>query len=159
MSPTTPDLPSDPDALRALAVSLRARLNVAEAELAAKALLVEKLQAQLAALRRARFGASSEVLDRQIEQLELALGELEESAAHDEAREAESSPATPGEVNAPQAAGARPAVRAAPCPTPCRARSSATSHRPAAQAAGEPGSRSWARTAARCWSSCPPTSR
>jgi transposase len=104
MSPTTPDLPSDPDALRALAVNLRARLSLAEAELAAKALLVEKLQAQLAALRRARFGASSEVLDRQIEQLELALGELEESAAHDEAREAGPPLATPGEANAAQAA-------------------------------------------------------
>lgn len=51
------------------------------AELLAKDLLIEKLRAQLAVLKRARFGASSETLDRQIEQLELILGDLEEGEA------------------------------------------------------------------------------
>src|SRR5499427_2399800 len=56
-------------------------IAVRDAELYAKTLQIENLKAQLAVLRRARFGRSSEKLDRQIEQLELALGELEESKA------------------------------------------------------------------------------
>src|ERR1700689_1591454 len=44
------------------------------------------IKAQLAVLRRARFGRSSEELDREIEQLELVLGELEESVAESNAR-------------------------------------------------------------------------
>ena len=38
---------------------------------------------QLAALRRARFGRSSEKLDHKIEQLELRIGELEEEQAEE----------------------------------------------------------------------------
>jgi|HubBroStandDraft_3_1064219.scaffolds.fasta_scaffold1642030_1 transposase len=45
--------PSDPEALRALAVAL-------PAELYAKTLHLEKLKAQLAMLKRARYGRSSE---------------------------------------------------------------------------------------------------
>jgi hypothetical protein len=45
-----------------------------DAELYAKTLQIEHLKAQLAVLRRARFGRSSEQLDREIEQLELILG-------------------------------------------------------------------------------------
>ncbi|PZO00979.1 MAG: IS66 family transposase [Hyphomicrobiales bacterium] len=52
-----------------------------EAEIQAKSLLVEKLKFQLAVLRRARFGRSSEKLDAQIEQLELLIGDLEETEA------------------------------------------------------------------------------
>ena len=48
---------------------------------------IEKLQAQLAALRRVRFGASSEKVERAIEQLELALEDIE-AAAVDGARAA-----------------------------------------------------------------------
>ena len=65
-------LPDDAEALRAFALSL-------QAELYAKSLYIEKLKAQLAVLRRARFGRSSETLDRDIEQLELLIGDLEES--------------------------------------------------------------------------------
>lgn len=65
-------LPDDAEALRAFALSL-------QAELYAKSLYIEKLKAQLAVLRRARFGQSSETLDRDIEQLELLIGDLEES--------------------------------------------------------------------------------
>ncbi len=43
---------------------------------------------QLAVLRRARFGRSSEKLDRDIEQLELLIGELEEEQAEGDARAA-----------------------------------------------------------------------
>jgi transposase len=67
-------LPSDPDELRVFAATL-------QAELYAKTLHIEKLKSQLAALRRARFGRSSEKLDREVEQLELLIGEIEEGSA------------------------------------------------------------------------------
>src|SRR3546814_18070900 len=47
---------------------------------------LEKLKAQLAKLRRMTFGHSSEKLYRQIEQLELMLGDLEESVGQSEQR-------------------------------------------------------------------------
>ncbi len=56
------------------------------AEIYAKTLHIEKLKMQLAVLRRARFGRSSEKLDRDIEQLELLIGELEEERAECDAR-------------------------------------------------------------------------
>src|SRR6202142_1046574 len=59
---------------------------VRDAELYAKTLQIEHLKAQLAVLRRARFGRSSEKLDREIEQLELVLGDLEEGLAESTAR-------------------------------------------------------------------------
>src|SRR3954452_5587685 len=46
------------------------------------------LRAELAALRRARFGRSSERLDRAIDQLELSIGDLEEGEAEGQARAA-----------------------------------------------------------------------
>ena len=47
------------------------------AEVHAKALMIEKLRAQLAVLRRARFGRKSEKLDAQVEQLELLIADIE----------------------------------------------------------------------------------
>jgi transposase len=72
-------------------------IAVRDAELYAKTLQIEHLKAQLTLLRRARFGRSSEKLDREIEQLELLLGELEESAAESNARteQAKKEPAGP----------------------------------------------------------------
>src|SRR6476646_4017798 len=61
-------------------------IAVRDAELYAKTLQIEHLKAQLAVLRRARFGRSSEKLDREIEQLELLLGELEEGVAENKIR-------------------------------------------------------------------------
>jgi transposase len=61
-------------------------IAVRDAELYAKTLQIEHLKAQLAMLRRARFGRSSEKLDREIEQLELLIGDIEEGAAESEAR-------------------------------------------------------------------------
>ena len=84
--PTLP-LPDDPIALRNLAVDLQAELARKDIEIAAnaaeihaKTLYIEKLKMQLAVLRRARFGRSSEKLDHAIEQLELLIGELETDA-------------------------------------------------------------------------------
>ncbi|MCZ0737710.1 IS66 family transposase [Phreatobacter sp. AB_2022a] len=93
MSVATVELPSDPDALRAFAAAL-------QAELYAKTLHIEKLKAQLAALRRARFGQSSEKLDRQIDLLELIIGDLEEAEAAGEARRAATA-AAPGAMPVP----------------------------------------------------------
>jgi transposase len=67
-------------------------IAVRDAELYAKTLQIEHLKAQLAVLRRARFGRSSEKLDREIEQLELILGELEEGMAEGSERAARTKP-------------------------------------------------------------------
>jgi transposase len=87
MSLATLPLPDDPIALRNLAVDLQAELARKDIEIAAnaaeihaKTLYIEKLKMQLAVLRRARFGRSSEKLDHAIEQLELLIGELEADA-------------------------------------------------------------------------------
>lgn len=91
-----PALPRDPDDLRSFAQAL-------QAELYAKTLMIEKLKAQLLAFRRARFGRSSEKLDRDIEQLELLIGELEEGDAERHARTISAAPAS-----RPATAGAAP---------------------------------------------------
>lgn len=97
---TLPALPRDVSALRQM-IAERERIiaeketqlaerdrliAVRDAELYAKTLQIEHLKAQLAVLRRARFGRSSEKLDREIEQLELLIGDLEEGVAESEAR-------------------------------------------------------------------------
>jgi transposase len=81
MSLSTPDLPRDPDDLRRVAGDLQRDVAWLRAEVHAKALMIEKLRAQLSVLRRARFGRSSEKLDAQVEQLELMIDDLEEGAA------------------------------------------------------------------------------
>jgi transposase len=82
MSLATATLPTDPDALRDFAARL-------QAELYAKTLHIEKLKAELALLKRARYGRSSE----RIEQLELLIGELEADEAEQEAKEPATAPA------------------------------------------------------------------
>lgn len=96
MSLARAPLPSDPEALRVFAAGLQAELARKELEIAAnaaeihaKTLHIEKLKMQLAALRRARFGRSSEKLEGAIEQLELLIGELEADQAEDQARAAD----------------------------------------------------------------------
>jgi transposase len=79
MSSSQPSLPADPEELRAFAAALQAELH-------AKDLMIEKLKAQLLVLKRARFGRSSETLDRNIEQLELMIGDLEEGEAERRSR-------------------------------------------------------------------------
>jgi transposase len=77
-------LSSDKDAqivsLKALLVERDAALAEARAELLHRDLLIETMRVQLARLRRMQFGASSEKLSQEIEQLELALEELEARA-------------------------------------------------------------------------------
>src|SRR4051794_31765008 len=103
-------LPADPAELRSFAVSLQAELARKDLELAAnaaeihaKTLHIEKLKMQLATLRRARVGRSSEKLDGEIEQLELLIGELEEDAAAQDARADDAAAkATPGSPAMPR---------------------------------------------------------
>jgi len=93
MSLASDPLPTDPEALRQFAAGLQTELARKEIEIAAnaaeihaKTLHIEQLKTQLAVLRRARFGRSSEKLGREIEQLELLIGNLEEEAAEAQAR-------------------------------------------------------------------------
>ena len=114
MSLASQDLPSDPDALRTFAAALQAQLAekdlaiaARDAEIHAKTLHIEKLKAQLAVLRRARFGRSSEKLDQAIEQLELLIGEHEEGEAEIRARAAAAEPANSAAAAKPRRAGGR----------------------------------------------------
>ena len=83
MPSATDVLPSDPEALRAFAIALQEELALKDRELHAKTLHIEKLRATLALMKRARFGRSSEKID----QLELLIGDLEEAAVEEQARE------------------------------------------------------------------------
>jgi transposase len=108
MPSATGPLPSDPAALRTLAAALQEALVTRERELAArdaelhaKTLHIEKLRATLALMKRARFGRSSERID----QLELLIGDLEEAAAEQQARETTAQPARGHVWTAPRAQG------------------------------------------------------
>ena len=105
-------LPSDPDELRIFAARLQNQYAALEAELYAKTLHLEKLKAQLAALRRARFGRSSEKLDREIEQLELLIDDLEEGSAA--AYQSEASSQSSGAVQAQRRERIQPVRKALP---------------------------------------------
>ena len=106
MSLATQPLPADLVELRSFAADLQAELARKDIELAAnaaeihaKTLHIEKLKMQLAVLRRARFGRSSEKLDHDIEQLELLIGELEEDVAAQDARSSPTDPAAKADPN------------------------------------------------------------
>jgi transposase len=114
MSSFSRDLPDDPQELRLFAAALRA-------ELLAKELMIEKLTHQLAVLQRARFGRSSEKLDRAIEQLELMIGELEENQAGVAALEDAAQPTAPA---------ASEAQTHAPPPAPAAEERKARARRP-----------------------------
>ena len=81
--------------MRAFAASLQTEIAARDAELYAQTLHIEKLKAELALMRRARFGRSSEKLDHDIEQLELLIGDLEEGQAESQERTAAAKPAAP----------------------------------------------------------------
>jgi transposase len=86
MSVALSSLPSDPAELRAFAIALQARYGALKDEVYAKTLHIEKLKTELALLRRARYGRSSEKLDEKIEQMELHIDDLEEAQAESEGR-------------------------------------------------------------------------
>ena len=118
MSLATAELPADPAALRAFALALPGRAEGgADSRCSCKALEIEKLQFQIAKLRRMQFGRSSERITRQIEQLELQLEELETGEAEDAARaEAERTLGSyTGARKAEAQAAARPSAAAGGC--------------------------------------------
>ena len=78
---TLDQLPDDMAALKALLVAKDAELTAAKNGLVITQLTIEKLKAQIAKLRREKFGASSERVDRVLAQLELALEEAETAKA------------------------------------------------------------------------------
>src|SRR3546814_5585601 len=75
---------------------LEAALAAAHADISARDILIDTLRVQIARLKRMQFGKSSEKLDTQIAQLELALEELEGEAIVAAARRAD-----PAEVDRP----------------------------------------------------------
>ena len=112
MSIAAAKLPENIDELRAFALSLQTGYAVLEDELYAKTLHIEKLKAQLAVLKRARFGRSSEKLDRDIEQMELTLGDVEEGQAQrlakrEQQADAAAEPRTKAEVRQQRAEKSR----------------------------------------------------
>lgn len=79
--PALTPLPDDPCALKALVLAQReeiARLQTAERAYEA---LVQALKVRIAKLRKQKFGPSSEKIEREIEQLQLALEDLEVAMA------------------------------------------------------------------------------
>lgn len=81
MSQTAAELPDDPAALKAMIAALQAENSKMSATLRAHDLLVQSLRVRIAKLRKQKFGASSEKIEREIEQLELALEDLFVAAA------------------------------------------------------------------------------
>ncbi len=75
------DISALPEEVRALIAAQAATIARQQAELSDRQKLIARLQAQLAKLRRMHFGRSSERLNTEIAQLELALEELEEQDA------------------------------------------------------------------------------
>jgi transposase len=107
--PLTPDqLPDDIAELKRLLLAKDAELIAAKNGLVVSTLTIERLKAQLAKLRREKFGSSSERIERAIEQLELALEEAEAAKAEAEAsaqQSAEPAPiadAQPADIPAPE---------------------------------------------------------
>ncbi len=86
---------------------LEAALAAARADISARDNLIDTLRVQIARLKRMQFGKSSEKLDTQIAQLELALEELEGEAIFAAARRAD-----------PAAVGRPSPVRALPVHLP-----------------------------------------
>lgn len=64
------ELPDDVESLRAIIAAQAEELARQSQRLRSRDTLIEKLKAQLAVLKRARFGTSSEKIERSIEQLE-----------------------------------------------------------------------------------------
>src|SRR6516162_1159516 len=106
------ELPDGIEELKRLLVASRAELAAAKAGLLTRTLEVEKLKIEIARLKRMSFGASSERIHRELEQLELKLEELETAEAEAEAA-AETAPAM-AEQPAPDGAPAKKQRRKLP---------------------------------------------
>ena len=141
MSLATEPLPANPSALRIFAADLQAELARKDIEIAAnaaeihaKTLHIEKLKMQLAVLRRARFGRSSEKLNRDIEQLELLIGALEQDAAAEDACAGTTEPDTKTDRKTP--ARTDPRKQPVRTPLPAHLPRETVTHEPACICAG-----------------------
>jgi len=89
------DLSDDPAVLKAMIAALQAENDQMSATLRAHDLLIQSLRVRIAKLQKQAFGSSSEKIKREIEQLELALEDLQVALAeadgdpHDESDDAE----------------------------------------------------------------------
>ncbi len=98
MSNSTTYLPDDPALLKAMIAALQAENEKMSASLRAHDLLVQALRARITKLQKQAFGANSEKIEREIEQLELALEDLqvamaeEDDGPHDESDTEKASP-------------------------------------------------------------------
>lgn len=81
MSEDTASLSNDPAVLRAIIASLEAENAKLSATLRAHDLLVQTLRKRIAKLQKQAFGKSSEKIEREIAQLELALEDLQVAMA------------------------------------------------------------------------------
>ena len=75
----------DPEVLRAIIAAQAAKLDAHQAEIGKRDSIIDILKAQLHLLRHGQHGASSEKINRQIEQYELMLEEIEATRAEAEA--------------------------------------------------------------------------
>jgi len=97
---TTPSLPDDIDALKALLLqrdgelqSLRQTVSTLELALSVRTLEIEQLTLQIAKLKRMVFGRKSEKIDQKLEQLETRLEDLiAEEGAAEQTAEAQAQP-------------------------------------------------------------------
>ena len=76
MSNAAENLPDDPASLKAMIVALRAENAKMSATLQAHDQLIQSLRLRIARLKKQVFGKSSEKIEREIQQLELALEDL-----------------------------------------------------------------------------------
>ena len=99
MSNATENLPDDPASLKAMIAALRAENAKMSATLQAHDQLIQSLRLRIARLKKQVFGKSSEKIEREIQQLELALEDLLIATAESDAgpiNEAdEAAPGTP----------------------------------------------------------------
>ena len=118
MSQTPVDMPDDPAVLKGMIAALQAENAKMSATLRAHDLLVQSLRIRIAKLKKQKFGASSEKIEREIEQLELALEDLMVATAEaddtppdeDEALEQGSPPAEEAEATPEKKQRRRPRV-------------------------------------------------
>lgn len=85
MSSDAQNLPDDPAALKAMIAALQAENAKISATLRAHDQLIQALRLRIAKLRKQAFGQSSEKIEREIEQLQLALEDLMIAAAETDA--------------------------------------------------------------------------
>ncbi len=112
-------------ALRALVAEQAAKLNAQEAEVNKRDSIIGLLRAQLELLRHRQHGASSEKIDRKIEQFELMLEEIEASRAEADARsgkgllpDLDDAPDKPKRRSLPDGLPTEERVYTAPCSCP-----------------------------------------